>query len=214
MSRLLSSRYFWGGILLIAGLILLLQALGLIESGDLMWSFLFALAGAVFLSAAIVRRENWWALVVSFLLFSIAILFALDYFTSQLAREWGGPIVFFAVGISFIIVYLINHTHWWAVIPGGVLVSMSVAIGLERFISEAAFFGLFFLGIGVTFGVLALIPTSLGKMKWSIIPAGVLMLIGVVLMFVSGDVFRFIAAIGLILVGLYTLYGVLRIAKS
>jgi len=210
MKSWFGSRYFWGGLIVLAGVILLLQSLDLIEFGSLLWSFLFVLGGVIFLSVFASNRENWWAIIPGLTLISIALLIGLDYFAPDLADDWGGSIVLLGIGSSFVVIYLIDHQNWWAIIPAGVLISIAVVIGLEEYVSETAFVGLFFLGIGLTFGLLALLPSPQGKMRWSLIPAGILSIMGLVFLLFSGDVFRIIGAVALIFLGAYFIYRTVR----
>ena len=210
MKSWFGSRYFWGGLIILAGVILLLQSLDLIEFGSLLWSFLFALGGVIFLSIFASNRANWWTIIPGLTLISIALLIGLDYFAPDLADDWGGSIVLLGIGSSFVVIYLIDHQNWWAIIPAGVLISIAVVIGLEEYVSETAFVGLFFLGIGLTFGLLALLPSPQGEMRWSLIPAGILSIMGLVFLLFSGDVFQIIGAVALIFFGAYFIYRTVR----
>ena len=210
MKSWFGSRYFWGGLIVLAGVILLLQSLDLIEFGFLLWSFLFALGGAIFLSIFASNRENWWAIIPGLTLISIALLIGLEYFAPDLADDWGGSIVLLGIGSSFVVIYLLDHQNWWAIIPAGVLISIAVVIGVEEYVSETAFVGLFFMGIGLTFGLLALLPSPQGKLSWSWIPAGILSIMGLVFLLLSGDVFRIIGAVALIFIGAYFIYRTVR----
>lgn len=210
MIKWTGSRYFWGGLIIFAGVILLLQSLNIIEFGSLFMSLLFGLGGVIFLSVFASSRENWWAIIPGLTLLSLALIIGLDYFAPEVSDNWSGSIIMFGIGSSFVAIYLIDHQNWWAIIPGGVLLSIGIIIGLEQYVSETVFIGLFFLGIGLTFGILSLVTTPQGRMNWALIPAGILGLIGLVLMLFSGDVFRIVGAAALILVGIYFIYRTVR----
>lgn len=210
MTNWLGSRYFWGGLIICAGVVLLLEALGLIDFGELLWAFLFGLGGIIFLSIFFSARDNWWAIIPSFALLSIAVLLGLTYFFPDNVDNWGGTIVLAGIGVSFFIIYLVDRNLWWAIIPGGVLVSIGFSVGIEPYITETTFIGIFFLGIGLTFGLVSILPSPQGNMKWALIPGGILSITGLILLFVSGDVFRIAASIILILLGIFIIYRVFR----
>jgi len=210
MVKWIGSRYFWGGLIIIAGVILLLQSLNIIEFGSLFLSILFVFGGVIFLSVFASSRDNWWAIIPGMTLLSLALIIALDYFAPEVSDNWAGTIIMFGIGSSFVPIYLFDHQNWWAIIPGGVLLSIGIIIGLEPYVPETVFIGLFFLGIGMTFGVLSLVTTPQGRMNWALIPAGILGLIGLVMMLFSGDVFRIVGAVALILVGIYFIYRTVR----
>jgi len=124
----------------------------------------------------------------------------------QLERYIGGTIILGAIGLSFLIIYILNREYWWAIIPTGVLLSLAIVVGLESFISDMAFVSLFFIGMGLTFAVVALIPTSEGKLKWAWLPAGVLLFMGLIFSAFSGAVMVYVWPVVLIVGGLYLLY--------
>jgi hypothetical protein len=66
------------------------------------------------------------------------------------------------------------------------------------------------MGLGLTFGLLAILPTPQGRMKWALIPAGVLMVMGLLITASAADLLQFIGPVVLILVGLYLLFRVFK----
>jgi len=73
-----------------------------------------------------------------------------------------------------------------------------------------AFVGLFFLGIGITFGVVALLPTSQGNMRWAWIPAVILAVLGFFFLLFSSDIFIIVGAAGLICLGIFLIFRTIR----
>lgn len=210
MLNWLGSRYFWGGMFILIGGIFLLQYFGFIEFSAFLWAILFALGGLIFLSVFSSDREKWWAIIPGFALISIAFVIAFDNLFSDWAGDLGGLIILGGLGMSFVVIYFINRENWWAIIPAGVLISIGMIVGLESLLPGTATGGLFLLGLGLTFGVLALVPTPQGKMGWAWIPAGILTIIGLILLIVSAAVFRILGAAGLIILGGYLIYRTLR----
>jgi hypothetical protein len=62
--------------------------------------------------------------------------------------------------------------------------------------------GIFFLGLGVTFALVAIVPVSTGHMRWAWIPAGILGLMGVLILIAAEDMINYIWPSALILAGI------------
>ncbi|MGH2522891.1 MAG: hypothetical protein ACRDH2_10350, partial [Anaerolineales bacterium] len=62
---------------------------------------------------------------------------------------------------------------------------------------------LFFLGLGLTFMLLAGLPTPQGRMRWPLIPGGILAVMGLLIAIGFGQGINYIWPVALILVGLY-----------
>ena len=124
----------------------------------------------------------------------------------RFTNVWGGSLVLGAIGLSFLAIYLVDRDNWWAVIPAGVLLSLAIVIGLESFISDMAFVSLFFIGMGLTFAVVANMSTMEGKQKWAWIPAGILILMGLTFSAFSGAAMVYVWPVALIVGGIYLLY--------
>ncbi|MEA3406676.1 MAG: hypothetical protein U9R48_01180 [Chloroflexota bacterium] len=114
-----------------------------------------------------------------------------------------GAVLLLALSISFWIVYLTNREHWWTVIPGGVLLSVAVVAGLENVETSFDPGGIVLLGIGLTFLLLTILPTDEEQMRWPLIPGGILLLIGIVVMAEEIAVLQYLWPLALILGGLF-----------
>jgi hypothetical protein len=109
--------------------------------------------------------------------------------------------------LSFLVIYALNRDHWWAIIPGGVLLSVAVMVGLEPLLGDGDLgVAIFFLGMAATFGAVALLPSPSGNMRWAWIPAGVLFILGVVFFGIAVAAFKYIWPAAIILAGLFILY--------
>lgn len=203
--KLLGSRNFWGGLLILGGVGVLLQNLGLLEFGDLVWSLVFALVGAIFFSIFLQDRQQWWALIPGFTLVSIAALIAANRFFPQMADRWSGAFVLGGIGLSFLVIYLLDRHNWWSIIPAGVLSTLA-AITIFEGLPGINTGGVLFLGFGLTFALVALLPTPDGKMNWAWIPAGVFLLMGLLMIGFDERLVNSIWPVALILVGLYMIF--------
>ena len=195
-------RILWGGLLILAGGLFLLQELNLIPSAwDLIWVFLFGIAGSVFIYAFLSDRSQWWPLIPGLGLLSLAaVIFVEELFPGV---DWAGAIFLAGIGISFWLIYFLNRNHWWAIIPGGVLVTLAVVAGIEDYVSGDADGGIFMLGLGLTFALVGIIPTPEGRMKWAFIPAVILMIIGVFMVTPLLPLLNYVWPAALILAGGY-----------
>lgn len=200
-------RIIIGTLLIVAGALGFLQAFGFLQSAsDLFWGIVFLAAGAVFLFlfASGFASGGWWAAFPGFVLAGLGVLILLP----ESLNNIGGGIFLGAIGLSFWAVYLTGRDRWWAIIPGGVLFTLAIVSALpEQFLGGADSGGIFFLGLALTFLLVAL----LANMRWAYWPAGALGVFGTFLFFES-QVFllSYIAAGALILAGIYVVLRSLR----
>lgn len=206
----LESRVLWGTLLILGGVMFLLQNLGLFEFGDLFWALLLGLAGVFFLSVYLQNRANWWALIPGFTLFGVASLIALTRLAPRLADNWGGSVVLGGIGLAFVAVYLAERSNWWAIIPAGVMLTLAAVAGLDETFAGIETGGIFFLGLGSTFALVALLPSHQGQMRWAWIPAAVLMLMGLLIMAAAEDLIGILWPLVLIVGGGYLILRTFR----
>jgi hypothetical protein len=220
-----SKRYIVLGIVLIAlGALALLQNLGIfnlfdllpyisIEPGDVVGTVLvtlmFAGAGLTFLVVFVANlHRNWWAVIPGFTLMGLA---ALIMFGDRMGAA--APAIFLgAIGLSFLVIYLVRREFWWAIIPAGVLLTLAVMISLTSSVTGNAMLGpaLLFFGLAATFLLVFLLPSEEERRTWALIPAAVLAGIGLLLLFSLGNLLNYLGAAALIAGGGYL---VLRAVK-
>ncbi|MEJ5312364.1 MAG: hypothetical protein WHX52_21575 [Anaerolineae bacterium] len=199
----IESRTFWGILLIAGGLLFLMQSLGLMILDNL-WPIIFAVPGAVFLYAFVRRRENWWAVMPGMALLGIGTLIAFDQIFPKANGAWGGAIFLGSLTVAFLAVYLRTGTHeWWAIIPAGVLGTLTLTTLLEPLMGDEFTGGLFMLGLATTFALVYLLPTPVGRMRWAIYPASILGGIGVLILLSATQIMRVLGPLALIAFGLY-----------
>jgi hypothetical protein len=203
MVKTLSSRWFWGLVLIIGGVLLLLDTFGIFKGGALLWTILSAIVGVLFLSVYITNHIHWWALIPGVIFLAIAALigstsFLPGFSTSSLP----GTVILGGIGLSFLLVYLVEHKNWWAIIPAGVMGTLAVVAALDPVTTGDVSGGIFLLGLGLTFGLVAVLPNSIGQMRWAWIPAGILGIIGLLLLLAAGTYINYVWPAILILGGL------------
>jgi hypothetical protein len=108
------------------------------------------------------------------------------------------------------VIYLVNRDHWWAVIPGGVLLTLALIAGLSSVMQGIEMGGVFLLGLGLTFALLAFLPTPEGRLTWAIIPAIVLLVTGALITAAAAELINYVWPAALVVGGLYLLYRVFR----
>jgi hypothetical protein len=199
-----------GIILLAAGVALLFSNLGMIT---LNWQMVvgpaFAVGGLVFLLVFITNTDEWWALIPGFVLIGLGINTFMGQWLDTYDGRLGGAVFLAFVGIPFLLIYIFNKQHWWAIIPGGVLLTMGV-INLVPRGNAALEGGLFFLGLAVTFGLVYVLPKPSGKLKWALYPAGILLLIGFIVTLGASDWLGLVGPLALLIAGGYVIYRALR----
>jgi hypothetical protein len=197
------------GVLLVAGGVLfLLQNLHLlVGAGTLFWVAAFAAAGGIFLYVFAKEPANWWAVIPGISLLGIAALIGLSWAAPAAAGVWGGGLFLGAIGVGFWVVYLMDRERWWAIIPGGVLVTLALVTGVSAVSGGGADAGaLFFIGLGLTFGAVYLLPSPKRSMRWALIPALVLLLLGVLVGAAATTAVRFIWPVVLMAIGAVLLF--------
>jgi len=199
-----------GGILLVAaGVILLLSNLALITvDWELIIGPLFAIGGLAFLLVFITNTEEWWALIPGFVLIGIGINTFMGQWMEAVGDRFGGMIFLGFVGLPFILIYITHRQHWWAIIPGGVLLTLA---GVTLVDDNAALGGgLFFLGLAATFGLVYILPKPGGKEKWALYPAGILFLMGILVSLGATDFMNYVGPLALLIIGGYVLIRALK----
>lgn len=199
--KLFGSRVFWGVLLVLGGLALLLENLGIFRVGGLVWGIILGVGGLVFLSVYFENRTVWWPLIPGVTLLSICAAALLGAIFPSLGALINGAVVLGGIGLSFFIIYLVNRENWWAIIPAGVLVTLGIISMIEAGGFDVDTGGYFFLGIGLTFLLVAILPTPHGQMKWAMIPAVILLVMGILITAMAQDILKFIWPLIVILLG-------------
>ena len=202
-------RLLWGIVLVIAGVLFLVENLGILPYGGTdvvrgaIWAVLCALSGAAFMGAFLQNRTQWWTLFPGLTLLGVAGVIALSVVAPSVAGAWIGAGFLVLVAIAFWTVYYLNRSYWWAIIPAGVLTTLAVVSGSTPWLSGIASGGLFFLGLGLTFAMVGTVKTSVGRMQWAFIPAGILFLMGVLVTLSATSLANYVVPVVLVCLGAY-----------
>jgi hypothetical protein len=168
----------WLGILLVlGGLLSLLDATGIISNGGgIFWGLILGAGGLIFLYMLINNRENWWAAFPAFTLLGLAA----SSFLPKSLSAYDGLVFFAGISLGFWWVYFTSNDRWWAIIPAGVLLTLGIVSSVDKAAGDMATGGLFFLGLGLTFILVAVLPGGSSR-SWALIPGTVLLLFGALL---------------------------------
>jgi hypothetical protein len=156
-------------------------------------------AGATFISVLIGNRLNWWAAIPGTALMGIGIIIAISLLFPGFNGNVLGAIFLAAIGLSFWLVYFISPRNLWAIIPGGALFTLAAIAGLSD-INSFDTGSLLFIGLALTFALVALLPKG-RPMTWPWIPAGILFVFGALILFNSSQWGRYLWPAMLIVVG-------------
>ena len=172
--------------------------------------FFFSIALS-FLLIYLLHREFWWALIPGFTLLGLAGLVG----TAERLGAWGAAIFLAAIGLGFLVIYLIRREFWWALIPAGALASTALTAGLAETVNEAVAGGVMFLGLGATFGLLYLVPVAGNeRMRWALIPAGILGIMGVLMVGFSSSLAGYVWPVFLIVGGAALMWRTMTRSRS
>jgi len=208
-------RIVWGMLLIVAGLLFLAQSLGLIPSAwGALWAVVFGVAGLAFVAWLFVDRRQWWAIIPGLTLLGLAGVIVLSMLTPEENGGWAGAVFLGAIGLSFVIVYIMRRDFWWALIPAGALLTLALVALSTSFMTGLESGALLFIGLGVTFGIVALVPTPDGRMTWALIPAVILGVMGILIALALGSLLNYVWPIALIIVGVYILIRGFALGKS
>jgi hypothetical protein len=56
-------------------------------------------------------------LIPSVTFLGIALSIALEWLLPEYGETWSGSVILAGIGLSFLVIYLINRQNWWAMIP-------------------------------------------------------------------------------------------------
>jgi hypothetical protein len=180
-----------GLILIAVGALALLGNFGWLgDMSTILFSVAMAVGGVYLIRYHVKNRQQFWASIVGFTLFGLAL--------AAISEDLAGFYFLGSIGAGFIFTYLQERKHWWAVIPGGVLVTLGTIVAAEEIFPRWDAGGLFFAGLAATFGYLY----AYERKRWAIYPAVALLVIGLLgLSFTGGWVFPAL----LIAAGVYAL---------
>jgi len=196
------SSWIWGGLLIALGLVFLAENLDLLGDWNApVWSLILGAISLVFLVTFISDRSQWWALIPGLVILGVAVAVFLAE-QELVAGYVVATIILAGVGLPFLLIFLTDRKHWWALIPGMTMIGVAGAVFLEGIgvISDEAVGGLVVGGIALGFLFIYLIDR---QQWWALIPGGIM---GTVAFFLLvATVIEYVWPVALILLGLLLL---------
>lgn len=165
----------WGIFLLLLGLFLLLERLGVFGAISIpLPPIIFLAITLVFLGIYFTRGRNWGILIPTFVFLGLTFLTWND---SQgfLPGEVGAGALILSIGIPFLIGYFEKRENWGLLIPGGILFFVGIAVALSAYLHGSFVPAIILWGIGISFLFVFLAQTS---NWWAIIPGMILITFG------------------------------------
>jgi hypothetical protein len=96
---------------------------------------------------------------------------AIGIFAAATTGKFAGTAVTGFIALAFVLVYLENPRHWWALLPGGVMAANSLVLTIGAFFPRWDVGPLFMLALAGTFTTLYLLPAERGGQRWARYPA-------------------------------------------
>ena len=182
------------GILLVAlGGMALLSQLGLFRGlGSVLGALLFGAIGLYLIRNQYRRRGEVWAVCVGFALLGLG--------AAAIAGPLSGTAFLGLTGAGFLVAYRDDRKRWWAVIPGGVLLTLALVAGLDNFASPLGGGPVLFLGLAAVFWYLYRHPSQ--DKRWAVYPAVALTVLALLSLSFSGG---WVLPLALIVAGVYFL---------
>ncbi|HLR46533.1 MAG TPA: hypothetical protein VK092_05185 [Deinococcales bacterium] len=144
---------------------------------SLIWLLLLMLAGAVIWTARGLRLQQWQRLT----------LYALTgIYATASTGVFAGVAATGFIAMAFLLTYMMQPRHWWALIPGGVMSAVTAVTLLGRLFPGWQLAPLFMLLLAATFSVLYLLPRERGGQQWARYPAMATILITLIMNDPSG----------------------------
>lgn len=207
MLKKINFRALAGGGMIFLGLLMLLEKAGILpfRASALFWGAIFLAGGATFLGFFLQeKRSNWWAIIPAFTLLGMSA----DTLLPDRWQAWSGAFFLGGLGLAFLGVYLSDRSRWWGLIPGGILLTLALVSGLDESWQGAETGGVFFLGLGLTFLLVAVLPNPVTDTRWAYIPGTILLVMGATLGYTQAlGLTTYLWPVALILVGAALIVG-------
>jgi hypothetical protein len=126
-----------------------------------------------------------------------------------LSDGWIATYILGSIGLPFLVVYLRDRKHWWALIPAYVLFALALMIGLidAGVLRDLVIPSYIMFSIALPFFGVYLIDRKQG---WALIPGTIMGVIGM-LFLISTELFKYMFPVVLIFLGIWVL---LRVGKK
>lgn len=201
-----------GVLVLAAGVLLLLDIAFPSQVPGPMWTVLLGAGSGMFWYAFFVHSSWWWAAIPAGALLGAAASPVMQLDLAGVGR-WSEAAFLVALSTGFWAVYLQNHRRWWAVIPGGTILTLAVGSGVTEAVGGPGTGATILFGLAVTFVLVAVLPAGGSRHWWAGIVAVALAVVALVVLLQSTEllvVLNYVWPLGVIGGGSYLLWGAWR----
>ncbi len=178
------SRHIGGALLFLGGVLVLLFNLGVFDGlrPELEYGIagVAGVSGLGFLAYYAYDRAQWWPVLPGLTLLGASAAIYLGT-RGAVRGETLASLLFLALAIAFAIVYLANRYNWWAIIPGGILLVIGLAVLLSQQLSFELLGTLLSAGSGLVFFLVYLLGPVKREVWWALIPGAALVISGLVI---------------------------------
>ncbi|MFQ5486610.1 MAG: hypothetical protein ACE5DO_14930, partial [Desulfobacterales bacterium] len=194
---------------IVFGLLCLAANLDLFSmASPIIWGLLFwAGAGALFVQ--FLKGQKWGFLIFAAILAYIGCAIIISH-SWVIADEFIAVLLFWGMSALFVFGFLRNREKWGLLIPAGVLLTLGlmIVIDMSWTLNDDLMPGTFFLGNGLTFGVLYLMRNEKNRLEWAKVPALILIVFsGFIYTVTSDSLFTtLLFPVTLIALGVYLIY--------
>ena len=196
------SSLVWGALLILGGVMFMLQNLNILGNAfQYIWLILMAAGAGAFLWVYFTKPEQWWAIIPGLTLFGLVFVALEEILNFVPGAEWSGAVFLGCIGLAFWLVYLRKREQWWAIIPGGVLITLALVAGLN-FLDDWTEV-IFFLGMSATFALVGVLPNQTHDTRWAFIPAGILFVLGIALFAPLQSIMQIVWPLALVGLGIF-----------
>jgi hypothetical protein len=170
----------------IAGLIAIAEW-GLIPD-DFIATYVLSAIALPFLAVFLVDRKQWWALIPAYVLLAIAVMIPLAEY-NVMDDEFIATYVLTAIALPFLAIFLRDRKQWWALIPAYIMLVIGAMIPMiEGHVLAGGFIATYILTvIALPFVLVFVLDT---ERWWTLIPAYVLIAVGVMVWLIDANVLR------------------------
>lgn len=198
-----SWRILIGSLFVIGGIVFLLENMEIVSLGEIFWGIVLTGVGLACVIFFFRHRPNWWALIPGIILITLGSQQLINFASPGFEEAFGDVYILAGIGVSFFAVYLAAPYNWWAIIPGGIFITLAgISLFDEIMVEEASTGGGFFIGLGFTFLLVFIFPSPNNRNTWAIFPALALLLMGVLVLISSEQIINYIWPLVLIAIGL------------
>lgn len=205
-----------GVLVLAAGVLLLLEAAGILKVHPLVWAVLFAAASVTFWFVFFAHRPSWWAAIPAAALAGAAIVNLMELDVGGLG-QWTEVPFLAALSVGFWAVYFRDTDRWWAIIPAGVLLTVAVITAVTAAVGGPITGAIFLVGVALTFALVAVLPGGTSRRWWAWIPAGVLGVVATIVLFSAAEwyvVLNYLWPVAVIGAGAYLIWRAVRQSRT